>query len=263
MKQEMDAEDEKEIEKQAKLQARLSEIRIAEQAKIAQAQAAAQQQMAGAGATPGVPGNVTVLPEGQPQVMTVGELPGGSQQFPLPTTNLKPFGQALNSLTQQGAGGQPAMGGAPGGTPSEAPQSAGPGGEQPSGAQSEREPMMVRAADVVKAVKEIPARIASGQIRSRSGGFRGDVYLMGDLATKGMTMGNIELGCTVDGDAQLIQNALPQWRGRLSIRPLRKGEAPTVGKLIVKGGEGVSEESPTGGPKPAVAGGPASVGAGA
>jgi hypothetical protein len=96
---------------------------------------------------------------------------------------------------------------------------------------------MIRAEEVAKAIQSIGDRIKSGEIRSRSGGLKGNVYLMGDLATRGMTMGNIELGVTQPADGQLIKNALPQYRGRLAINTVTSPLPEGRGRLIMEGGQ--------------------------
>lgn len=233
MKEEIRAERREEIEFEAELQMRLEEIKT--QAYIKQQQAAVeaqgqlaamqqqqqQGQVAPASAAQGPLSNTTVLPQGQPQVMGVGEpLSTESGQLGgLPYTNLKPFGQALQSL-QGGGETAPAEPTAPAPPPT-----------------TEAEPERVTLDEVAAAIQAVPEQIKSGKIRSRSGGFKGDIYLMGEIAQRGGTTDTIDIGYTVPSDWQLLLSALTQWRGRLSGHELT--EPPTVGIAIVKGGQNV------------------------
>jgi hypothetical protein len=254
MKEQIKAEKMEEIELEATLQARLEEIKTQNYIKQQQAMADSQKQIEASkvgGATPGqqtpgVPGNVTLLPQGQPQVMGVGAplsaTPGGPEEVGgLPFTNLKPFGQALGAMGGQAPAGTPPSQMVPGGPPAERPA---PAIEQPTGITKDTDTMKVTAEQVTADIQGIQARVTSGEIRSRSGGLKGDVYLLGDLATRGATMGKIELGVTVSGDGQLITNALPQYRGRLAITTLSGAPALGRGVAIVTGGENaVSEQT--------------------
>jgi hypothetical protein len=238
MKEEIKAERREDIEFEAELQTRLKEIETNAYIKQQQAAVEAEGQMAamrqgqgapGAGAGGGGGGgplnNVAVLPQGQPQVMSVGgALSSDSGQVGgLPVTELKPFGQALQSL------GAPAQGQtSPQGAPAAAPEET-------------NEADRITAEEVIAAIQAITGQIKGGKIRSRSGGFKGDIYLMGELAQRGGTTDTIDIGYTVPADWQLITNALTEWRGRLAGHSLT--EAPAVGIPVVKGGQNVVSEA--------------------
>lgn len=180
--------------------------------------------MPGAGPAPGV----SLLPSGGPQAMGIGQPLAGEKSFPLPYTDVKPFNQALDSLL--GAGGNTPPGSPP------APAAPGAPTEGPP-TQVADNPRIVRTEEVAQALNGISDRIAEGKVRSRSGGLAGKVYALGELATKGSTAGNIELGVTEARDQQIIVNTLTEWKGRLRIIVLKPGALPKNAELIVEGGK--------------------------
>jgi hypothetical protein len=146
----------------------------------------------------------------------------------LPVTNLKPFGQVIESMgAQPGAGGAPAPA-QPGATPQ--PEAGGV-------AEADR----VTAEEVIAAIQAVPEQIKGGKIRSRSGGFKGDIYLMGEIAQRGGTTDTIDIGYTVSADWQLLTSVLTDWRGRLSGHSLTS--PPSAGIPVVKGGQNVVSQN--------------------
>lgn len=253
MKEEIKAERREEIEFEAELQMRLKQIEtqafIEQQQAMVQAKgqmAAMEQGGAPQQAAPGAQGplnNVAVLPSGQPQVMGVGEpLSGESGQVGgLPYTNLRPFGQALGSMSEAQAGGPAGAAAQAGGAPPQQGQQ-GPG-ESDIAATVEggvQEQDVVTAEEVVAAIQAVSDRIQSGKVRSRSGGLKGDIYVMGEIAQSGETADSIDIGYTLPADWQVLTNVLTEWRGRLVGHQLT--EAPKVGRLVVKGGQNVVSE---------------------
>ena len=135
------------------------------------------------------------------------------------------------------------MGGQGGGQPPQGnvPQVRSGGGAQPGqptgqpGQVSERE--VVTLDEALAAIQGIGGKIKAGQVRSRSGGFKGDIYLMGEIVKRGQTADDIDVGYTVSADWQLLKNTLTEWRGRLVPHALTA--APAVGRIVVKGGQNV------------------------
>lgn len=241
MKEEIRAERRDEIEFEAELQQRLKEIETQAFIKQQQAMVQAKGQIAAmeqGGAAPGGEGplnNVAVLPSGQPQVMGVGEpLSTDAEQVGgLPYTNLKPFGQALNSMNAPGGQGGP---------PPEQPPGAVEETVRPAVEGGVQEDDIITADEVTAAIQQIGSKVQSGKVRSRSGGLKGDIYLMGEIAQTGETADAIDIGYTLPADWQILTNVLTEWRGRLKGHKLTA--APAVGRLVVKGGENaVSEET--------------------
>jgi hypothetical protein len=227
-----------EMDLQFEMEKRMSEMRVKEAEQMQALQAGgAPGGAAGGAAPPGAPGSgpggVALLPQGQPQAMGIGEPLGGEENFPLPYTDVKPFPQALEALAGGGRGG---------------PAPAGPGGQPPTGpeevpaAVKETDPRAVDAEAVIAAIKGIAKRIASGEIRSRSGGIKGAVYLLGDIAQRGMTMGNIEVGFTVASDRQLLESALTEWNGRLRFMKVTSDNPPAGAQLVMEGGSSAVPE---------------------
>ncbi|MFA5387939.1 MAG: hypothetical protein WC322_06180, partial [Candidatus Paceibacterota bacterium] len=125
-------------------------------------------------------GNAMLMPGGRPQVLGMGEpLTGSAENFPLPYTPLKPFGPAVGALTGEQRGGEP----------------------QPEEPASEAMPgrAMVTADEVVQALSEA----ANRKGEKATDKLQGEVYLMGELASRGETDGKIELGITVKADQQI------------------------------------------------------------
>ena len=148
-------------------------------------------------------GPTTVMPGGQPSMMGMGEPITGRENFPIPYTPLKPFNEALQGLSNQGIG-------APGGGP------AGPGGDLRGEAAPGR--TVVKAEEIVAALNE--ATNKRGEKAATK--IRGKVYLLGEIAQRGWTDGEIEIGLTVKSDQQIIVGALPQYAAarRLVFRTL-------------------------------------------
>jgi hypothetical protein len=69
---------------------------------------------------------------------------------------------------------------------------------------------------------------------------KGEVYLMGDLATRGWTDGKVELGITVKSDQQILTTALPQYaaQGILVFREVKfktEEDAQAAGAVLIVG----------------------------
>lgn len=162
-------------------------------------------------------GNTTTLmPSGRPQMMGMGEPFIGKENMPLDFTAVKPFNQATDALL-----GKSFLGGG--------------GGQPPSGLESEAMPgrQVVKLEEVQAALSGATNR--KGEIATTK--FKGQVWLVGDIAARGWTDGQIEFAITAKSDQQIIVNALPQYssQGLLSFTVVTK--APANG-VPVGGGEG-------------------------
>jgi hypothetical protein len=187
-----------ETDLQTAAQLKILEAQSQMQQQQMQAQAQAQQGQVPAGAATtsepgsvapeGSPGlqNTTVMPVGRPQVMGSGEPLTGETNFPLPFEKVNPYAEGLEAIKAAQGGGSAA----------------------PSG-QEEAMPgrMVVKAEEVVKALSDATNR--KGE--KAAGKFKGQVYLVGEIAERGFTDGKIEFALTVKSDQQIITNALPQY----------------------------------------------------
>lgn len=175
-----------------------------------------------AGAAPGEPGNVptegapglrntTVMPSGQPQVMGTGEPFTGSENFPLPFTNVQPFAEGLEAI--KGAQG-------------------GPGAT----AQGEAMPgkTVVRAEEIVQALRDAVNRKGESALAK----LKGRVYLLGDLASRGFTDGKIEIGYTEQSDVQILNTALRVWTSQNMVSFRLVTKVPDDAKLVAGGSNG-------------------------
>jgi hypothetical protein len=156
--------------------------------------------------------NTTVLPMGQPSVMGTGEPLSGEESFPLPFTNVEPYAQGLEAI--QAAQAQ-------GGAPQAAMGEAG----QPN-LQGEAKP-----GKTVVTKEEVAAALAGAANRKgekAAGKLKGAVYLVGEIAQRGWTDGQIEFAIEIKSDQQIITNALPQWasKGLLSFSMIEPGVVP-------------------------------------
>mgnify|MGYP007116766472 CR=1 FL=1 len=136
----------------------------------------------------------------------MGEPFVGKENFPIEYTPLKPFNQATDALLGKAGG----------------PESEAMPGRQ-----------------VVK-LEEVQAALSGATNRKGEAAltkFRGQVWLVGDIAARGWTDGQIEFAITAKSDQQIIVNALPQYssQGLLSFTVVTK--APANG-VPVGGGEG-------------------------
>ena len=196
MKDAIKAERREKVDFEAELQQRLAQIEMEKQQQLAQQQAQAQAQVQGSqGGTPGsqsgtpagpggppagpggqggpaLPPNIATLPQGAPMVMGEGQpLYGSPDNFPLPYQQITPFNAALDAM----------------GNPQGAPAMSGP--------QEKVEPGSTSLDEVVQLLKGVKK-------------LKGVVYVMGELASRGVTSGMIELGITVAADKGTITNAL-------------------------------------------------------
>jgi len=163
---------------------------------------------------PGQIGNTTLMPGGAPAMMGMGEPMTGTEGFPLPYTPLKPFGPAMATMAGTGIHGAAV--------------------DNQASAAQQKEAMPGRA--VVKA-DEVTSALAAAVNRKgekATSKLKGKVYLMGEIAERGFTDGQIEIGLTVAADQQIIVTALPQWSSKnlLAFRILEGGAEPTEGVLI-------------------------------
>lgn len=169
----------------------------------------------GSVATEGSPGlqNTVIMPSGAPQAMGTGEPFVGEESFPLPFTQVTPFAEGLEAI--KGAQGGPA----------------------PTG-QEEAMPgkTMVRLAEVQAALAESTNR--KGE--KATGKLRGAVYALGDLASRGMTDGKIEIGYTVQSDVQVLNTALRQWTAQ-NLVVFRLVTAKPEGAVLIAGGTNVEQ----------------------
>jgi hypothetical protein len=170
---------------------------------------------------PGVNGPI-ILPGGQPNVMGEGAPFTGAENFPLPFTQVKPFGQVLNRESG-GQGGSPNL-------------------------QSEALP-----GRTVVSVEEVKKAFASATNRKggkATGKLQGEVYLTGEIAQRGYTDGNIQFAITVKADQQVIVNALPQWasQNRLQFAVIDPGVVPP-GAVPLLGKEPTTPPIGQGGPQ--------------
>jgi hypothetical protein len=165
-------------------------------------------------------GTTMVMPGGQPSMMGMGEPASGREGFPIPYTPLKPFNEALRGLSAEGIG---------------APEPGQRGGEQLPGRN------MVRAEDIASALNEATNR----QGQKIAAKIRGKVFLLGEIAQRGWTDGQIEIGITVKSDQQLIVAALPQFaaENRLSFRVIAEGVTPPDAMLISGGAQAAPVEA--------------------
>jgi hypothetical protein len=154
-------------------------------------------------------GNAMVMPGGQPQMLGMGEPITGQEGFPLPYTPLKPFTPAMAAITGEVGGGTSAATGMPG---------------KP----------IVTIDEVVEALESFVNRRGEKAVDK----LQGNVYIMGDMATRGETDGKIEIGVTVKSDQQIITNALPQYAAQnlLEFRVLGADNPPNAILIFSPGG---------------------------
>jgi hypothetical protein len=140
--------------------------------------------------------------------MGTGEPFTGAENFPLPFQNVAPYAEGLEAI--KGAQG---------------------GGAQPT-SQEEAMPgkMMIRVQEVIQALREAKNRAGESALSK----LKGKVYLVGEIAERGMTDGNIEFALTQKSDQQIIVTALPQYasQGMLSFRVVTavpEGAIPITG----------------------------------
>jgi hypothetical protein len=167
-------------------------------------------------------GNAMLMPGGQPQMLGLGEpLTGAAESFPIPYTPLKPYGPAVAELAGTGVHGQAA---------NEAAASGGLQGEAMPGKN------VIKAEDIAQALEGAVNR----QGVKATDKIKGEVYLMGDLATRGWTDGKVELGITVKSDQQILTTALPQYAamGILVFREVKfktPEDAQAAGAVLIVG----------------------------
>ena len=151
-------------------------------------------------AVEGTPGlqNTVVMPSGRPQVMGSGQPFTGEENFPLPFEQVNPYAEGLEAI-------KVAQGGAPAGAP------AGP--SAPSG-------LPGRPAVTVDEIMQALSAATNRKGEKAAGKFKGQVYLVGEIAARGQTSGKIEFALTVKSDQQIIVTALPQYasEGKLVFR---------------------------------------------
>ncbi len=165
----------------------------------------------GSVAPEGSPGlqNTLIMPSGSPQAMGTGEPFVGEQSFPLPFQNVSPYAESLEAIkAAQGGGGQPT-------------------------GQEEAMPgkAMVRLTDVRAALADAINR--KGE--KATGKLKGNVYALGELATRGQTDGKLEIGYTVKSDVQILNTALRQWTSQNMVIFRFLTSVPSEAKLIAGG----------------------------
>ena len=161
-------------------------------------------------------GNAMLMPGGQPQMMGMGEpLTGEPEDFPIPYTPLKPYGPAIAELAGAGTHGAAAN------------AAAAEGGLQPEAMPGKE---AVKAEDITAALEAATNRKGEKAVAK----LKGKVYLMGEIAERGWTDGQIEIGITVKADQQVITTALPQYAGQglHRFRTLSPTAEPEDGVLI-------------------------------
>ncbi len=150
-------------------------------------------------------GGPIILPTGQPMMMGEGQPWTGAENLPLPFVDVKPFDTALNTLNPSGKPGKPG---------------------QPQQGQELPEPGQVSAEDVVKAIREIK-------------NLKGEVFLMGEIARRGSSTGNIEIALTNGLDKATIANYMkanhPELYGRFKFMTV--DQPPANGIPVTEGGK--------------------------
>lgn len=226
MAKEIEEEDERRMRMEVKLQTE-SQAAIAE----AQAQAQAQAQIqvaqaagggspegAGAGTAPaaqsggGSPGglgpaaNTVAMPSGRPQAMGTGAPLTGEEGFPLEFVDVKPYQQGMQSIEKMQGGQGEAL---PGKT-------------------------LIKAEDIIAAITASTNR--KGEQATAK--LKGRVWLIGQIAQRGWTDGNIEIAIEVKSDQQIIVSALPEYaaQNKLKFTVIEAGQEPPQPNRPVNGG---------------------------
>lgn len=208
-----------EIDLQTEAQMKIMQAQSEMQMQQQQQQAAMERGQVPPGAATGAPGDVApegspglqntlVMPSGQPQAMGTGAPFTGEQGFPLPFQNVNPYAEGLEAIK------------------------AAQGGPTPTG-QEEAMPgrTVVKADEVIKALSGATNR--KGEKTSAK--FKGQVYLVGEIAERGFTDSKIEFALTQKSDQQLIVNALPQYAAQ-GLLVFRVVTTIPAGAIPVNGG---------------------------
>jgi hypothetical protein len=210
MAKEIEQEKKEEMALEVSLQAQLQELQTQSQMQQMQAQAAMQGQAPGGAAPEGGP-----PAEGAPAPQQ-GGLPPGEQ---LPSS--------LSLL--------------PGGAPTAMGTSAPLSGEENFPLPFTEVKPYAAALDVMTGTPQPPEKMGAGAVSAEDvmkavagvQKLKGEVYLAGEIAKRGQTMGAITLALTDKLDKQTLLNALPEYKGRIEFVIVPAGQPPAGAIPIV------------------------------